>query len=174
MKKLKIEFILLHDKEKFLFWTCILDSDVESIDEHYLNNDNEYKLKEFSTYQLKMEIVSITEEELTNNTKSYKRRPPVFLAKDETFERGSPYKYSCSELINYYSNDDFYNKFITFCPDLSDSNINKIQFAIIKKIKEILGIDILKQESIPGCISYYKKLDCFTICGQYNPGNGQR
>lgn len=174
MEKLKVEFILLHEKEKFLFWTCILDSEVETIDEDYLNQDNIYKLKDFSTYKLQMKVSSISTEELVDLKKYYKKRPPVFLAKDETFETGSPYKYSCSELINYYVNDDFYSKLEKFCFDLSAYSINRIQLLIIKKIKELLGLDIIKQESIPGCVSYYKKLDCFTILGQYNPEYGNR
>lgn len=174
MEKLKMEIVLLHGNDKFVFWTCILDSEVDSVDEDYLNHDNKFNIKEFSTYSLQMNISLITTEELKDYEKNYTKRPPVFLAKDGTFETGSPYKYSCSELINFYSTNDFYNKIRAFCSDLEDYNINKIQLVIIERIKEILGIDIIKQESIPGCISYFKKLDCFTIQGQYNPEYGQR
>lgn len=170
-------FLKKNDSDKLLFWSCILDTDVNLSQEDivHMNRDNEISLCNYTDIKIVTEYSIANIEQLPLEYKNYKKRPAVFLNKDKIYLTGSPYTYCCSELTNYYLiNENFQIELLKFLKNLSNYDFNMIQREIIANIKFIIGIDIIKQESIPGCLSIYKKLPNFKINGNYNPKQGKR
>lgn len=175
MKEILVQFVLKYGKSEFTFWSSVLETTVESANIGYLNKDNETKIAGYDNIIIEERFSSA--DNIESLCKDYAARPPVFLKKDKTFQKGSPYKYCCAELANFYYKKDFQSelaKFFIGAGYRTFSDFNAIQEEVITTIKNIIGIDIIKQQSIPGCISKYQRLPVFQIDANYNADNGRR
>lgn len=178
--KILIEFYLkkkFNQNDKFLFWSCVLysviDDNSKSL-EHNLNH--EINIEEInSTLILFLSYREFNEEELKLEPyKNYQKRPTVFLACNETTLKGSPYHNASSKLTNYYQSvDAFVENLKKFCGFENDFEFNEFQKNIISKIEDDIGINIINNSSIPGCLSIYDKLDSFIVDGNFNERNGK-
>ena len=182
MNKILIKFNLIK-KEKseeknaneFFFWSCVLDTSIEKVDYVHLNRENEYRIKDFKPILLKMEYYEYSEAAVKEITKNYKKRPEYFVASDKTFLTGSPYRDSSSLVETYYQDTfEFVRQLREFCGFDSDYKFNLLQHNVIKLISNLIGIDILKNESTAGALSIYNKLPAFEVCGNYNSERGKR
>lgn len=147
--------------ERFLFWACVLDTvcDDDSVDYKYLKTT--YNLPKYEKFILVQEFEKYSPSEIQESG-DYIKRAPIFLPKDESFNTGSPYKNRCAELTVYYEPPSaFAEKLHLFLSDFTDFDFYSIQKIIIKKIHEATGIDLIKSESMPGCISIYTPLPAF-------------
>lgn len=178
--KILIEFYLkkkFNQNDKFLFWSCVLDSVIDDKSkslEHNLNH--EINIEEInSTLILFLSYREFNEEELKLEPyKNYQKRPTVFLACNETTLKGSPYHNASSKLTNYYQSvDAFVENLKKFCGFEDDFEFNEFQKNIISKIENDIGINIINNSSIPGCLSIYDKLDSFIVDGNFNERNGK-
>lgn len=175
--KILIEFYLkkkINENDKFLFWSCVLDSvvDMNQKDiEKYLN----YDITIDKNFKLSLSYNIFTDAILEIEPyKNYQKRPTVFLACNETTLKGSPYHNASSKLTNYYQSVDvFVEKLKKFCDFKDDFEFNEFQKNIINKIEDNIGIDIINNSSIPGCLSIYEKLDTFFVDGNFNERNGK-
>jgi predicted transposase YbfD/YdcC len=164
--------------ESFLFWSCVLDSclDETNIDFKYLNEKNKINIESFDDFALQIEYKSFTRETFDSNYKNYcSDRPEIFLATDATMQRGSPYSHASSLMKIYYQiPSDFISNLTKFCNLRSDYKFTQFQLNIISIIKKEFGIDILRNESIPGCLSVYTRMPGFSVNGNFNALNGIR
>ena len=62
---------------KFLFWSCVLDTICTKVDYDYLNRDNEYNLPDSKNLSIIQEFSKFSFDELDSDD-SYKKRNPVF------------------------------------------------------------------------------------------------
>lgn len=163
--------------DEFLFWSCVLDTSIEEeiVDYDYLNKENEYKIKDFNSLLLKMEYLKYSEIAIENIINKHQKRPEYFVGLDRTFMTGSPYNNSSALVVTYYQ-DIF--KFVqclkVFCGFNSDYKLNLLQQNVIELINNLIGIDILKNESTAGALSIYSKLPAFEVDGNYNSAKGER
>lgn len=176
--QVKIQFILSHKgtSDEFTFWMCVLDTDVPSIDYDFLTKNTKPMNICVDGF-----IISTVFSAFDGNINGYIKRNPVFLPVDKNSAKCSPYISSCAELTNYYATD-FSANYVQFLEDI-ESAIKKefseyekleIQKKSISAIKDIIGIDVLEQESVPGSIAVYRRLPVFTINANYNSERGER
>jgi hypothetical protein len=168
----------LEDKQKqdrFLFWSCVLDSsiDLSKFKLNYL--DTSLNIENFANLKLQIEHKDFTHEILNTDYKGYnKNRPEVFLSTDATMQTGSPYRHASSMMKTYYQVPSvFVSNLTLFCDIQTDYQFTKFQLQIISTIRKELGIDIIKNESLPGCLSVYRRMPGFSVNGNYNASNGK-
>jgi hypothetical protein len=163
------------EQERFLFWSCVLDSSLISPDFSldYLNTT--LHIENFTDFDLKIEYRTFTQEIIDLEYKEYnKNRPEVFLITDATTEHGSPYSHASSIMKTYYQIPmEFIPKLAKFVDLPTDYLLTKFQLQIISTIKKELGIHIIKNESIPGCLSIYTRMPSFSVDGCYNAFNNK-
>lgn len=162
---LYIDFYIYNKEtdKKILFWSCALDTICTGVDYKYLNNGNKHSFPDFPNLSIIEEFKEFSIEDIGSNS-FYQKRMPVFLPKDETFETGSPYKNCCSELINYYKSPElFASELKAYFASNKDYEIHEIQKVAINKIKELVGFDLTKMHSYPGCISVFQPLPQFDV-----------
>ena len=164
-----------NEKEKFLFWSCLLDSCVDSVDSTLL----EKSVGIIKLNHRNLKIITKFDDVNTIPFEKYNKRNPVFLSIDRFRPFGSPYKHSCSLLENYYLKVPFQIEFMHFLEkvelaDCSAYERNEIQKDVISAIKRIIGIDILERGSIPGSIAVYSRLPKFELTANYNDAKGER
>ena len=161
--------------ERFLFWSCVLDSslNLSDFDLSYLNSC--LNIENFTNFVLRIENKLFAQEILISEYKEYiGDRPEVFLVANATMESGSPYRNASSMMKTYYQIPaDFISNLAQFTKIQKVSEFTKFQLQIISTIKKELGIDIIKNESIPGCLSVYTRLPVFLIDGNFNALNGR-
>jgi len=176
--KILIKFSILKESgESFLFWSCVLDSLIETdvVDFKHLNKSNKYPISDCEFLYLKIEYFDYRIFSIDDIIKNCQKRPKYFIATDGTFQTGSPYKNASSLVETYYQDTfDFVKRLRNFCGFDSDYKLNIFHHNIIALIQELLGINIFKNESIPGALSIYNKLPVFSVEGQYNSGKGER
>ena len=168
----------IEDKQKqdrFLFWSCVLDSsiDLSKFDLKYL--DVGLDIENYVNLKLQIEHKNFTHEIYDSFYKGYnKDRPEVFLSTDATMQIGSPYSHASSMMKTYYQVPaEYILKLRQFCDKQTDYQFTKFQLQIITTIKKALGIDIIKNESLPGCLSVYKRMSSFSVNGNFNALNGK-
>jgi len=178
--KILIKFNLIK-KEKntnelpFLFWSCVLDTSIEKVDYAHLNRENEHQINDCKSILLKMEYCKYSEASIKDLTNKHQKRHEYFVALDKTWLKGSPYRNSSSHVETYYQDTiEFIQQLRKFCGFNSDYELYQLQHNIIKLIKNVIGIDILKNESIAGALSIYNKLPSFDVDGNYNSARGER
>ena len=172
-----LQFFIINKQNdnRFLFWSCVLDPslDISKFKLDYL--DTSLYIDDFSNFVLKIEHKIFTQEIIDSDYKGYvKDRSEIFLTVDATMQRGSPYSQACSMMKTYYQVPaDFISSLKQFCDIQSDYHFTKFQLQIISTIKIELGIDIIKNESLPGCLSVYRRMPGFSVDGNYNALNGK-
>jgi len=172
-----LQFYILNriTKKRFLFWSCVLDScfDISGFDLNYLNAD--FDIEGFNEFSLQVEYKFFTKEILNSEYKNYSgERPEIFLITDATMEQGSPYRHASSLMKTYYQvPSDFISMLTQFINIPSNYQFIKFQLQIISTIKKELGINIIKNESIPGCLSVYTRMPGFIVNGNYSALNGR-
>jgi len=172
IKKNKIEE---NNDDKFLFWSCVLDTSIEKVDFNHLNIENEHKIEDFKSIFLRMKYNEYSEITINDIINKYQKRPVYFIATDKTFMTGSPYKHSSSLVETYYQDTiEFVQQLKEFCDFNSDYKLNLLQQNILKLINNLIGIDILKNESTAGALSIYNKLPAFIVGGNFNLAKGKR
>ena len=165
------------EKNKILFWSCVLDSllDLSKFDISYL--DASHLIKDFPCFNLKIVHQKFSQEILDSEYKEYNdERPEVFLAVDPTMQQGSPYSHACSMMKTYYqlpASFIYCLKQFFIAEVEGDYKFTEFQQQIISTIKKIIGIDIIKNESLPGCLSVYRRLPGFLVDGNFNASNGK-
>ena len=163
------------NNEKILFWSCVLDSllDLSSYKLSFLNTS--LKIGNFKDFILQVKHKNYTQEILESEYNEYiKERPEIFLATDASMQRGSPYNHASSIMTTYYQLPESFIPYLRqFCIELTDYQFLKFQLQVISTIKNGIGIDIVKNESIPGCLSVYKRLPGFFVNGNFNALNGK-
>lgn len=176
-------YIEKKDNNKFLFWSCVLNTYLDQVDFDYINRDSIIKIENFSNYTLNInykkwdnfeDLVKVTSNEY--NKKYFIERPEYFLGNDKTFKKGSPYKSASCLVKTYYQNPEkfIYNLKEFLNNNYTDYEINTFIRNIINGIEKNLGINIFKNESVPGGLSIYSKLSSFEIDGYFNPDRGDR
>lgn len=182
-KQLLLQFYISHfnlNEQPFLFWSCVLDTSFDNLknsDYKRLESSIDHKLLPIKNFKVYVKIT----EWLNYNTDDLIRRNSVFLPIEKNYSKCSPYTNSCTLLDNYYD-ENFDNKFNNYIQLVSEkTNCNytdlfkvKIQKAAIKAIKDLIGLDILSQESVPGSIAVYKQLPKFELITNYNAELGER
>ncbi|MDR2865487.1 MAG: hypothetical protein LBV68_07765, partial [Spirochaetaceae bacterium] len=165
------------DLQPFIFWSCALeaDSSITEVDFVYLNRNNTYAIEGCTEFRLRITYKELTRQIIDQYCKDHIKRPNYFIASDKTFLTGSPYSHSSSNVETYYKNTK------EFIADLknklgldSDYKINQLQLSTIETIKNNIGIDILRNESIAGALSIYKRLPAFHVGGNFNIDRGER
>lgn len=161
--------------EKILFWSCVLDSILNLSDQKLCFLNTSLKIENFKEFILQVEHKDYSQEILESEYKEFnKERPEIFLATDASMQRGSPYNQASSKMTTYYQLPEIFIPCLRkFCNALTDYQFLKFQLQVISIIKNEIGIDIIKNESIPGCLSIYKRLPRFSVNGNFNVLNGK-
>lgn len=178
--QVRIQFNLSHkavQSKELVFWTCVLDTDVQNVDYEFLTKNSKAINLGVDGFKISAKFLNFYE----NVDCWYKKRNSVFLPIDKNSGKCSPYIFSCTELTNYYDYD-FSTKYIQFLAnieleikkDFSEYEKIEIQKKSISAIKDMIGIDILNQESIPGSIAIYNRLSKFKLDVNYNAEKGDR
>jgi hypothetical protein len=163
--------------KRVLFWSCVLDAEINEneVDFDYLNRKNIYPIEKMDDFELCIEYNPVSIETIKRDYGDYEKRPAFFLATDKTWLTGSPYRHSSSNVETYYIDT---TKFIQELKDQlninSDYETNKLQIQAIEVIRKCIGIDILKNESVAGALSIYKRLSPFHVGGNFNAERGDR
>ena len=86
-------------ENKFLFWSCVLNTNLDDVDVDFLNKNNNIKIDGFDkyfiniTYSIYENFDKLIEENKEKYHKEYLiERPEYFLPNDKTYQKGSPYK----------------------------------------------------------------------------------
>jgi hypothetical protein len=163
--------------KQVLFWSCVLDAEISEneVDFDYLNRGNIYSIDKMDDFVLFINYSQASIEIIRQDYDGYKKRPIFFLATDKTWLTGSPYSHSSSNVETYYvDTTEFIQKLNSQLNINSDYETNKLQIQVIETIKKYTGIDILKNESVAGALSIYKRLSSFHVGGNFNAERGDR
>lgn len=153
--------------DKFLYWSVVLDTVVDSSQ----LNCNYLTTKVFKPILLKsipdngcyisFEFSIYNSTVISSEYASFVERPTFFLNKAI-----SPYNNCCCNLQNYYPNFNHQKSFLDFIEKnitIGDKVFFDVQNEIHNNIEKTLGINILKSESLPGCLSIYSSLPTFNV-----------
>jgi hypothetical protein len=163
--------------KQVLFWSCILDAEISEseVNFDYLNRGNIYPIDKMDDFELCINYSQVSIEIIRLDYDGYKKRPIFFLATDKTWLTGSPYSHSSSNVETYYIDT---TKFIQELRNQlninNDYETNKLQIQVIETIRKHIGIDILKNESVAGALSIYRRLLSFHVGGNFNAERGDR
>lgn len=160
-------------QDKFLFWSCVLDSSIDLYNFNLNYLDVSLNIENFTNFKIQIKHKNFIQDILDSDYKGYnKDRPEIFLSADATMQRGSPYRHASSMMKTYYQvPSDFISNLAQFCDIQTDYQFTKFQLQIISTIKKELGIDIIKNESLPGCLSVYRRMPGFSVNGNFNALN---
>lgn len=167
MTHVLIKVYINNGNDKFLYWSAVLDTVLDSnqLDCNYLTTKafSQISLKSIQNYEyyINFEFSIYNQTKINTEYANYVKRPQFFLNKDI-----SPYKNCCCNLQNYYPNFNHQKSFLDFIEKeikITDKIFFDVQNEIHNDIEKALGINIMRNESLPGCLSIYSSLPSFII-----------
>ncbi len=167
MTQVLIKVYINIGNDKFLYWSAVLDT---VLDSNQLNC-NYLTTKAFTPISLKsiqnnecyinFEFSIYNQTIINTEYANYVKRPQFFLNKEI-----SPYKNCCCNLQNYYPNFNHQKSFLDFIEKktkITDKIFFDVQNEIHNDIEKALGINIFRNEALPGCLSIYSSLPSFEL-----------
>jgi len=162
-----IKVYINNGNDKFLYWSSVLDTVLDSnqLDCNYLTTKafSQISLKSIQNYEyyINFEFSIYNQTIINTEYANYVKRPQFFLNKEI-----SPYKNCCCNLQNYYPNFNHQKSFLDFIEKktkITDKIFFDVQNEIHNDIEKALGINIFRNEALPGCLSIYSSLPSFEL-----------
>lgn len=167
MTQVLIKVYINNGNDKFLYWSAVLDTVLDSnqLDCNYLTTKafSQISLKSIQNYEyyINFEFSIYNQTIINTEYANYVKRPQFFLNKEI-----SPYKNCCCNLQNYYPNFNHQKSFLDFIEKktkITDKIFFDVQNEIHNDIEKALGINIFRNEALPGCLSIYSSLPSFEL-----------